>query len=96
MAERVRASGRGWEGALVPLHTSTYGGKGKVDVAAMEVGRSLHGRHVQSRCHSLERFVEHVACDGVDQVEHVFRLPMGRIGPWAKNEVCQTRPALQL
>jgi len=72
MEERVRASGRGWEGALVPLHTGTYGGKDKVDMAAMEVGSSLHGRHVQRRCHWLERFVEHVACDGVGAVERDF------------------------
>jgi len=35
MAEGVRASGRGREGALVPLHNGTNGGKGKVEVAAM-------------------------------------------------------------
>ena len=32
----------------------------------------MHGCHVQSRCHSLKPFVEHVAGDGVGAVERDF------------------------
>ena len=67
---------------------------------------SVHGGHVQSRCHPLKRFLEHVACSEVAGAGHwAFSGPFsggdfgpfpGRIGHWAKNEVCQARPALQL
>jgi hypothetical protein len=62
-----------------------------------EVGRrAVHGDHAQDTRRPLRYFVEHVARDGVAQVERVFGLPTGRIWRWAKNKVCSPRPALQL
>jgi len=48
----------------------------------------VHGGHVQDTRFPLTHFAEHVACSEVGKV--------GRIGPWAKNEVCSSRCALQL
>ena len=39
---------------------------------AMVGARSVHGGHVQSRCHSLKRFLEHVACSEVAGVGGEF------------------------
>jgi hypothetical protein len=39
---------------------------------------------------------EHLAGDGMASVERRFGLFPSRIRRWAKNEVCQARPALQL
>jgi len=49
---------------------------------------SVHGGHVQSRCHSLNHFLVHVACSEVAGVGGDFGPFPGRIGHWAKNEVC--------
>jgi hypothetical protein len=39
--------------------------------------------------------IEHVACNGVGKVGHEFGLLLGRICPWAQNEVCSTPNALR-
>ena len=41
-------------------------------------------------------FIEHVLCNDVARVGRVFGPCVCRIWTWAKNEVCQARPALQL
>jgi hypothetical protein len=84
------------EGSLVLVHNGTERGQGKVEVAAMVRAPSWHGRHAQATCRPLRHSVEHVSGDGLDRVEHDFGLLAGRIRPWAKNEVCCTRPDLQL
>ena len=40
----------------------------------------MHGGHVQSRCHSLKRFLEHVSCSEVAGVGGDFGPFLGRIG----------------
>ena len=45
---------------------------------------------------ATRQFIEHVVCSEVAKVGRQFGPFLGRIGPWAKNEVCLSRRALQL
>jgi len=56
----------------------------------------LHGRHAQARCLPLGHSIEQVSCDGLGAVGCDFGPATSQIRPWAKNEVCSTRPSLQL
>ena len=55
-----------------------------------------YGGGAQLAWRTRRHFVEHVACNEVAGVGGNFVPFSGRIGPWAKNEVCSTRPSLQL
>ena len=95
MGERVRASGRGWEGALVPLHI--HRPRKKRDGGGSNGGgRSLHGRHVPDTRRPLKHKREHLAGDGMASVERRFGLFPSRIRTWAKIEVCSTLDTLPL
>ena len=59
-------------------------------------GCSLHGGHVPDTRHPLKHKREHLAGDGMARVGRPFGSFLGRIRRWAKNEVCQARPALQI
>ena len=58
-----------------------------------EEARALHGC---PRVLPLTHFAEQLAGDGVASVGRRFGPFLGRFESWAKNEVCQARPALQL
>ena len=92
MTERVRASGSGWESALVPLHTGTDG-KSKVEVAAMEVGALCMVATRSPRVLPLRHSTEHMSGNDVVSVGDKFGLATCRIWRWAKYEVCHARHA---
>ena len=67
--EKGRGSGEASEEGQASTLESTLESAGTQDARhrrlAMVGARSVHGGHVQSRCHSLRRFLEHVACSEV-------------------------------
>ena len=56
----------------------------------------MHAGHVQSRCDSLNRFLEHVACSEVAGVGGDFGPFPGQTGDWARNEVRCPRAVLHI
>ena len=71
-SENGNEKGRGSGEASEEGQASTLGSAGTQDAwhrrLAMVGARSVHGGHVQSRCHSLRRFLEHVAGSEVGKV----------------------------
>jgi len=71
-SENGNEKGRGSGDASEEGQASTLGSAGTQDARhrrlAMVGARSVHGGHVQSRCYSLRRFLEHVAGSEVGKV----------------------------